>query len=209
MISTVTGHLVHANGKPAHGAGVVFWPAFSIYGNTVAGGHFMFDVIDGEFSVDLYPNIPAQPANVYYTVKFELDSGPAYEEYWLIPDSPNLTIEQVRAHFPAAPGMSISPLQITGMGAEPGMILSWDGTAWRGGWVKIDNVDPNYIAFATGTAGADFNVTGSGQLGTTVTLNLPSASTTARGVVTTTDQTFSGNKWFANNLTVSGTFTSG
>ncbi len=49
--------------------------------------------------------------------------------------------------------------------------------------------------FATGTGGSDFNISSSG---TTHTFNIPDASASNRGVVTTGTQTFAGNKTFGN-----------
>jgi hypothetical protein len=68
------------------------------------------------------------------------------------------------------------------------------------------------IGLATGTTGTDVNVSGSpASLGGTLTLNIPNASTLARGLVTTTAQTFGGDKSFndsvilLNDLIASGT----
>lgn len=58
--------------------------------------------------------------------------------------------------------------------------------------------------FAVGTSGSDFAISSSG---TTHTFNLPDASASNRGAVTTGTQTFAGNKTFSNNLTVTSTFT--
>lgn len=54
--------------------------------------------------------------------------------------------------------------------------------------------------FTTGTAGTDFNISGSS---TTYTFNLPDASATARGVVNTGTQTFGGTKTFTSSINAS------
>lgn len=56
-----------------------------------------------------------------------------------------------------------------------------------------------YKSFAVGTTGTDFAIA---HTANTVTFNLPSASATARGVVTTGTQTFAGSKTFSSSLTI-------
>ena len=55
--------------------------------------------------------------------------------------------------------------------------------------------------FATGTLGNDFNISTSGSL---YTFNLPDATDTSRGLVTITDQVFTGTKTFSSDLIVNG-----
>ena len=54
--------------------------------------------------------------------------------------------------------------------------------------------------FAAGSSGTDFGISSDG---TTHTFNIPSASSTNRGLVTTGSQTFAGEKTFSSNMTVS------
>src|SRR5262245_60957020 len=131
MMTTVTGQVFNADGVPANGTAVISWIAFQTHEVTIVGGETAVSIVDGSFSVALYPNISAHPKGVYYTVRMELDSGAVYEEYWIVPDLATATIEQVRCGFPVEPGMLINPNQIAGSGAEPGMILVWNGTNWE------------------------------------------------------------------------------
>lgn len=57
------------------------------------------------------------------------------------------------------------------------------------------------VALATGTTGTDVNVSGSPiTTSGTITLNIPDASTTARGLVTILSQTFLGTKTFSSGI---------
>lgn len=62
--------------------------------------------------------------------------------------------------------------------------------------LTLNGLSQNTQTFATGTTGTNFNISSSG---TTHTFNLPDASTTARGVVTTSTQDFAAQKRFIIN----------
>jgi hypothetical protein len=71
---------------------------------------------------------------------------------------------------------------------------SWQAfTASGGALSSLNGLTTATQTFATGTAGTDFGIS---SLGTVHTFNLPDASAAARGVVTTTAQTFTGTKSF-------------
>lgn len=53
--------------------------------------------------------------------------------------------------------------------------------------------------FATGTSGANFNISSTGS---THTFNIPDADTSVRGLITTGSQTFGGQKAFFNGATI-------
>lgn len=70
-------------------------------------------------------------------------------------------------------------------------------------WVQFKLMASAVNTINTGTSGSDVNSAISPD-GNTLTLNIPDASPTARGVVTTATQTFGGNKSFSDGLTISG-----
>ncbi|WP_281336231.1 hypothetical protein [Flavobacterium eburneipallidum] len=66
------------------------------------------------------------------------------------------------------------------------------------------------VNLVTGNSGTDINATvAQSTTNPVITLNIPNASATARGVMTTGNQTFSGSKIFNNGLTVNGLTPSG
>jgi hypothetical protein len=108
---------------------------------------------------------------------------------------------------------------ITGQGASPtwtrlakgaaGNCLQMDGTAtdiiWGScaaggsGITSLNGLTPSTQTFATGTSGTDFNISSATS---THTFNIPDASATARGLVTTGTQTLAGQKTLTDLLTV-------
>jgi hypothetical protein len=82
-------------------------------------------------------------------------------------------------------------------------IPSWGSN----GLYSLNGITSGTHSLTTGTTGTDFNISSSGS---THTFNLPDASPSARGAVTTGTQTFAGNKTFSGTLsTTSLTATSG
>ena len=66
-------------------------------------------------------------------------------------------------------------------------------TTFTAGLTALNGLQAQVQNFAIGTTGTDFDIVSSGS---THTFNLPSASASARGVVTTVSQTFAGDKTF-------------
>ena len=77
---------------------------------------------------------------------------------------------------------------------------SWQTPSGGGsGITSLNGLSALSQTFATGTFGTDFNIN---SVTPTHTFNIPSASPTARGLVTTTTQTFNGDKTFNGNVTI-------
>jgi hypothetical protein len=93
----------------------------------------------------------------------------------------------------------IWPHQIRQAGATLGQCIVWDGSKWApddcgsgedGGITSLGGLTGATQTFATGTTGSDFGISSSG---TTHTFNLPTASASSRGLLSTTDwSTFNG-----------------
>jgi hypothetical protein len=75
-------------------------------------------------------------------------------------------------------------------------VSDYVGTSGGGGIQSINALTASAQFLNTGTSGTDFAVQSSGN---THTFNLPNASETARGVVSTAAQTFKGVKTFTDN----------
>jgi hypothetical protein len=101
-VTTIHDSVIYADGTAASGKLVLTWPPFQFQGVTITGGQEEFLIaFDGTVTIDCYPTAGALPAGVYYTVSYQLDKGPVYEEYWVVPNLPVTTIGAVRT----VPGM--------------------------------------------------------------------------------------------------------
>lgn len=99
----------------------------------------------------------------------------------------------------------------TGLSAvgTSGQCLVSNGTAWLasscgvggGGITTLNSLNDTVQGFAVGTSGSDFNISSSSP---THTFNIPSAGASARGLVSTGSQSFSGLKTFIDGLALSG-----
>jgi hypothetical protein len=76
--------------------------------------------------------------------------------------------------------------------------LSWILMSASGSGLTLNGLSATTQAFATGTSGTDFVISSSGS---THTFNIPDASATARGLITTGTQTISGTKTFSSTIT--------
>lgn len=74
-------------------------------------------------------------------------------------------------------------------------------TTFAGGIAALNGLTANTQYFATGSSGTDFNIS---SVLDTHTFNIPDASATARGLITTGTQTFAGIKTFSSDIIVNG-----
>jgi hypothetical protein len=97
-LTSVIDTVYMADGSAAQGVLIITWPAFvTATGAAVAPGSL--DVIlgtNGALSVALESNAGATPANVYYTVVYQLQPSEVRTEYWVVPTSSPATLAEVR-----------------------------------------------------------------------------------------------------------------
>jgi hypothetical protein len=203
-MTTIEDTLYYADGRLANGQVVISWPAFQTNGTAVSGGMQIYPIINGVVDITLYSNSTAQPMGTYYTAAYEMDEGAIWVEPWIVPNLPLVKLGQVRVGFPVSPSVMISALQLTSAGASYGEFLGWNGSHWVPMYPSSINISPNTIGLlVTGNAGANLSVTGSpAVLGANLSLNVPDAGPTSRGVVNTGVQTFAGVKTFQNGISV-------
>jgi hypothetical protein len=85
--TTIADTVYLADGSTAQGSLIITWPAFvPSSGAAVAGGTTNTALgANGALSVALVPNAGATPAEVYYTVVYQLGPGEVRTEYWVVP----------------------------------------------------------------------------------------------------------------------------
>ncbi len=97
-LTSVVDTVYRADGSAAQGILVITWPAFvTASGTAVAPG--ALDVTlgtNGALNVGLVPNAGATPANVYFTVVYQLQPSEVRTEYWVVPTNSPATLAQVR-----------------------------------------------------------------------------------------------------------------
>jgi len=96
--TTIADTVYLADGSRAQGSLIITWPAFlTASGAAVAGGTTTTTLgANGALSVALVPNVGANPAEVYYTVVYQLGPGEVRTEYWMVPTTSPANLAAVR-----------------------------------------------------------------------------------------------------------------
>ena len=120
-----------------------------------------------------------------------------------VTDNGNTTTNSIEASsFIKSGGTSSEILMADGSIITAGANITISGGAISssgGGITELNGLTVTTQNFATSTSGTDFNIVSSGN---THRFDMPSAGTSARGVVTVNDQSFSGLKNFTDNIIV-------
>lgn len=97
-LTSVIDTVYMADGSYAVGTLVITWPAFTTASGTgVAPGELDVTLgANGALNVQLMPNAGATPANVYYSVVYQLQPNEVRTEYWVVPTTSPVTLAQIR-----------------------------------------------------------------------------------------------------------------
>jgi hypothetical protein len=125
-----------------------------------------------------------------------------------LPDNGAANYREPVASFATLPsvGNAIGDVRVT---LDTASLYIWDGSVWQtatggSGLSNLNGQTGSSQSFSAGTTGSDFNVSSSGNVHT---FNIPNAGATARGVVSTSAQSFAGNKTFLNDVIIDGLLT--
>jgi hypothetical protein len=126
--TTVADTVYRADGTTAQGVLIITWPAFvTASGVAVAGGATSTTLgTNGALSVALVPNVGVTPANVYYTVVYQIGPGEVKTEFWLVPTTSPVNLAGVRT----TPGSGIAgqPVSVQYVNSELATVVHLAGT---------------------------------------------------------------------------------
>lgn len=172
-------------------------PSFNAPGNIpVIASTKTYRVNNGALSIKLIPNDTATPPGTTYSLTF----SNGVQKTCNVPTSVSPVTLNGANCVDGSPAVTLSPVllqQLDDGGATTGQPLCWLGTQWGpgscgggggggSGITTLNGLTPITQAFATGTTGSNFTITSSGS---THTFNLPSASASNRGLLTSADWT--------------------
>lgn len=111
--TTISDVVYRADGTPAQGTLLIFWPEFTTSGGqaVAAGTNSVTLGTGGTLTVALVPNVGATPPNTVYTVVYQLDDGTVKTEYWIVPTTSPATLAQVRTTLGASENAALFATQ--------------------------------------------------------------------------------------------------
>jgi hypothetical protein len=116
----------------------------------VTGSRITLTPLNGQFSVDLIPNVNGTPAGTSYTANYLTDNK-NFKEIWIVPQSSSpVNLLQVRALSSPTPAIVIPASQLLPPpGCAAPQVLRWTGTGWL---CKSDNLGTVTINLENPTA---------------------------------------------------------
>lgn len=128
VTTTISDIVYRADGTPAAGALIIAWPAFTASDGSAVGAGTKSVTLGpgGTLSVQLVPNVNANPSSSLYTVVFQLNDGVARTEFWLVGTTSPTTIGGVRT----TPGTPSTASQMATRQYVDGTVECLNSSVW-------------------------------------------------------------------------------
>ncbi len=133
--TTVSDVIYNGSGQRANGVVIYIRPNQQFTasgGQVVAPTEVAVRIVNGNFSVPLYPNTTATPAGTYYLARYVIPGTVQVVENWVVPVSGSpVNLSAVRTVSPPSTSFVVALSQLAQGGAMAADCLIWSGTVWQ------------------------------------------------------------------------------